>query len=297
MNETPRYRYASDKIENAVFYLPFAYLYRVRLGTPAKLLSWMLLYIFPTLFFSACLWEKSGTNMTLFLADYFLILIAVFGIYESGYIFNDTLSIRGERNPSIRLYPDNLQYFYMHLPHVFVVRGAVVLAALIGLCIINNNSTAIVITVGAVVAVAILFALYNNWRSAYNAFLYPFLVFSRYIVFLIPFFSSIENGFNDFDMLVVALLFLCFPLLNAIERFSMPRKRFAFIKRIIPEEESKTLFRVYYYGILLPVLFVVLYSTSSFAANMLCPFVLLAWHRIVVFAVTLRYTPKNYLQG
>lgn len=302
-----RYRYASEKIENIVFYLPFAYLYRVRLGTPAKLLSWLLIYIFPTLFYSASLWLQwynptvSSDVMSpwVFVANYVLILVAAFGIYECGYIYNDGLSILHEQSPSLRLYEHNLQYLYMHLPHIAVVRGLIIASSLIGLYLINDGSVAVVCTIGAILTVALLFAAYNSWRTKWNVLLYPFLVFSRYIVFLIPYFSPLGEGFTRYDLLTAALLFLSFPMLNAIERFSMPRHRFRFIVRLIPDEQSKTLFRVYYYAAAAVIVAILLWlcfdlQTSVFLT---APFIVLGFERLLIYAVTFHHTPKNYLQG
>ena len=61
-----RERYTRSYISNAVFYIPFAYYYAVRLGTVPKLLSWLLLYLMPTAFYSA--WGYSGAG-SLFAAN------------------------------------------------------------------------------------------------------------------------------------------------------------------------------------------------------------------------------------
>ena len=114
-----RLKYARPYIPNAVFYIPFAYYYAVRLGTLPKLFSWMLIYLMPTAFYSAVGYTGSWA---LFALNYGLILLAVFSIYECGYIANDTLSIRHEEQPAIRLYDYNFAHFERHKETIFCVR-------------------------------------------------------------------------------------------------------------------------------------------------------------------------------
>lgn len=280
-----RPRFASKQIPQRVFYLPFAYYYRVRLGTPAKLLSWGLIYLFPTAFYS-CL-ATDGMSPA-FLCNYILLLFAVFTLYETGYIYNDTFATRKEADPSIRLYPDNLQYFYAHYQTIIVARMMLVICVLIILLCLHPTPLWWLTSL-SVLLIAPIFYTYNRIRNRYNVFLYPLLVFSRYIPFLIPYLNS-----NNIQY--IGWLFLSFPLLNAIERFSMPRYRYPLIRCLIPNEETKSLFRAAYYVLTSMVATLVLLNGHC-SLLPLIPMYILGAYRLAIYILTRFYTPKNYLKG
>ena len=288
MQQNPdiRARYAREHIPNAVFYIPFTYYYVVRLGTFPKLLSWLLIYIMPTAFYSA--FTYSGTPWP-FIGNYLLTLIAAFSLYELGYIANDTVAIRYEEQPAIRLYPHNFAHVDKYRIWIYLLRICYAVAAML---FIPSLACQI-----AILAILPIFALYNRWRSHYNVLLYPFLVFSRYLPFMLIY---------DFDWLATLMLFLSFPLLNWLERFSMPRHRFPFMRILIPTEDSKTAFRVWYYALILALCVVgfLLFSfdfqrsgLSTFSAAVFIPIILLFLYRLALLVILRYHHPKNYLNG
>ena len=294
----PRYRYASESISNAVFYVPFVYFYQVRLGTVAKLLSWAVLYLFPTLYYSAMLAFASGqhtVDKVTFLAGYVLLLLATFTLYETGYILNDCVAIRRETEPTIRLYDYNFEFFRHRYRSILSIRLCIIIVALASFALLFGISSNTLITIGAVMMVGIIFFIYNDMRSLWNVALYPLLVFSRYIVFLIPYLCSMADANS------VILLFLVFPLPNALERLSMPRHRFRVMRSLIPDENAKTKTRIWYYLILTPILFLIYTIIGQYSyiqtALMLVPFVVMLCHRTAIWLLTLHHAPRNYLQG
>ena len=279
-----RPRYARPYIPNAVFYIPFAYYYAVRLGTLPKLFSWMLIYLMPTAFYSAVGYTGSWP---LFALNYGLILLAVFSIYECGYIANDTLSIRHEEQPAIRLYDYNFAHFERHKETIFCVRLFYTVLSMTILDLLNGGPGTNY-TVGFSITLMFgLFALYNHWRSRYNVWLYPFLVCSRYV----PFMLLMPHPWE-----VWLLLFLSFPLLNALERFSMPRYRWPLMKKLIPSEESKTLFRAIYYGVVLLLTFL-LVQAKGYTYILLIPIMILCLYRVALVFWLKKHKPENYLNG
>lgn len=279
-----RNRYAASAIPDRVFWMPFAYLYRVRLGTFPKLLSWMLLYLMPAAFYSA--WGNPCPPLR-FVLNFLLVLWSTFTLYETGYIHNDTFATRREHNPALRLYDTNLNYFYRHWKAVFACRAAYAVAGLTGLFLLNGNTPAFWRTAAAILLIIPLFLLYNHIRSRWNTLLYPLLVFSRYIPFMLLY---------PIDPLSVLLLFLSFPCLNMLERFSMPKYRFPLMRRLIPEERSKTAFRVAYYALLTPLL-ALWFHAAGISLWRLLPLCLLAAYRFALWILLRHTTPKNYLQG
>ena len=288
-NNDIRTKIVRERISNAVFYIPFGYYYVVRLGTIWKLLSWMLIYIMPTAFYS---WLTYSGSWQMFAANYVLTLAGVFTLYELGYILNDTVAVQKERQPAIRLQNRNFRHFEKHAWAIITVRVALAAAAFAGLWIFNRtgqvtDSTHLWFVSGSAVLMTALFGLYNSWRSKYNVWLYPLLVFSRYLPFMLLY---------RIDYWGILMLWISFPCVNWLERFSMPRYRFPVMRKIIPTEESKTLFRVIYYLVVvwLPLLLplpLVVKCMYMFPLEVLC------FYRIMVLFYVQHNKPKNYLNG
>lgn len=284
-----RERYARGQIDNFVFWVPPAYLYQVRLGTPWKMLSWLFIYLMPCAFYG-WLWQScdmSGAPV------FVLVTLAVVTIYELGYIFNDTVAIHKEHQPAIRLYEENMVYFRRHAWGITAARAGMSAAFLAALPAVSPYA---MYTIAAVIAIIPIFVLYNLWRGKWNVLLYPVLLFSRYVPFLVAYGSPAG---------AYVLLFLSVPCLNMIERYSMPRYRFALIRLIIPDEKAKTMFRVWYYAVVIALLYIVWYCAPSLFGNMplkgfalmLVPFYLLLGYRAAIALITRYRTPRNYLNG
>lgn len=288
-NDDIRARYAREHIPNAVFYIPFGYYYAVRLGTVWKLLSWMLIYIMPTAFYS---WLTFDGVWWQFAVNYALVLMAVFSLYELGYIFNDTVAIRREQQPAIRLYEPNFRHFKQYMWVIVVVRLFYAVQA-IGLLVLLNkhwhttDSRHIWFVRLCIIGMLLVFWIYNNWRSKYNVWLYPLLVFSRYLPFMLLY---------RIDGWAILMLWLSFPMVNWLERFSMPRYRFPVMRKLIPTEQSKTLFRAVYYMVILLV--PLLMPKPLIATYMyLFPIEILCFYRLMLLLVVKHHKPKNYLNG
>ena len=252
---------------SAAFYIPFAYLYSVRLRSITKLLSWLLLYILPTAFYSSMGYTGDAWSFAL---QYTLVLIATFTLYETGYIFNDTLAIRREEHPSLRLTEDQTAYFFAHRWTILATRLFIAAACLGILSTVHHTSYIVHLSLSLVIML-VLFALYNRWRNRYNVFLYVWLVFSRFV----PFMCLAEHGAFDY-----MLLFVSYPMLIGMERFSMPSYRWGLMGKLIPDEPSKARFRAAYYCLALVIL-VPYCLCSGRTLYPLTPIAILAVYRIL----------------
>ena len=282
-NNDFRAKHVRSHIANAVFYIPFGYYYAVRLGTLPKLLSWLLIYIMPTAFYSFNTYEGAWLP---FAVNYLLVLLAVFSLYELGYILNDTIAIQREEQPAIRLYPNNFEHFSRYSRLIVLARFSYAALALAVLYLINNTLLTLPL-VANILLIPVIFAIYNSWRSKQNVWLYPVLVFSRYLPFMLLY---------NMDGLAILMLFISFPLVNMLERFSMPRYRFPLMRKLIPTEDSKTLFRTVYYLIViwLPLLLPLPITTKYIY---MFPLEILCFYRLMLYFIVKHCRPTNYLNG
>lgn len=182
------------------------------------------------------------------LLRFVILAFSVVSYYELGYIQNDTLSLSREKNPTIRLNDEDLDYCLNHLPIIFVTRLIFVALLLIVYVMISPCGLALNVTLLSFLTLLPFFVLYNNIRGLASVLFYPFLVSVRYLVLICP-----CVGKQDF-WIITLLVLLSYPIEIGIERFSIPKKRYGIMGRIIPNEKSKARFRALYYFVILLLL-------------------------------------------
>lgn len=174
-------------MKKLIFYLPILYLYKTRLKTLLKLFSWIYIYIIPIiclLFFQNQEWSLSIKNILYSL----LSIITVYNFYEIGYIQNDTETIKIEKNPTMRINHEQLNYYDKYKIIIYGFRF------LLGFILIYILSILGSITVGCIyysigiVSILIVYQLYNRMRSNWNMLFYFMLSTLKYIapLFLFP---------------------------------------------------------------------------------------------------------------
>lgn len=251
-----------------IFYIPTAYLHRVRLDSSlGRILSWWFLLIVPTMGYYLLLLPSVSLSAV---GMYVLLLGAVVPYYELGYMFNDTYTTRRETSPTLRLSHEQTRYFYQHAGMIVGIRMVLVLGLL---CLYgelnawNHNS---MITIAAAIMLLPVFAIYNRIRGLAAVCFYPILICWRYLVFLLP--AIGEESFGICTILTI----LSYPFLISLERYSMPNRRYGCMAKILPNEASKQIFRAVYYVTLLIALLPVWWH----APELSLPIVLLALYRL-----------------
>ena len=209
-----------------IFYLPFTYFYFTRLKTPSKGFGWFFSYVIPIVIGTNCI---SVDQLSLVI----ILIVAIYTVYEYGYIYNDSFTIKKETNPTLRLENDQIQYARQNITKILVLRS---FSSIFLHCIISLQYSIIPILI------LIVYYLYNSCRSRLNLLLHFFLVTLRFCsIFLIT------SGFVPFLFSI-----LLFPSLNLVERMSESRFSFGgFIKR----RSNIIEYRVYYYSLLVIVFY------------------------------------------
>lgn len=229
-----------------IFYVPTIYLFKVRLeGNIRKFLSWWFLLIAPTLGYTALIDDSLGF---MGLSRFFILAFSVVSYYELGYMHNDTLSLSREKDPTIRLNDDEYDYCLTHLPRILATRLIIVAILMVMYVMLNPCGLALKVTLFFFLILLPIFGIYNNIRGLASVLFYPILVSVRYMVLIFPCVGSPDFG------IITLLLLLSYPIEIGIERFSMPKKRYGFMGRIIPDEKSKARFRALYYLVIIILL-------------------------------------------
>ena len=237
---------SKDKNTNLLFWIPMQYNFSIRLkNNLPKIISWLFINLFPTSYYALIGSENITPKTIITLIIY---TISFFYLYEFGYIQNDLISTKKEKNPTERLSPSQKKYASENYNLIKYCRILIfIISALIILFLDPTQNTIIAISISFICF--ILFQIYNNWRSHYNAFLYFWLVACRFI----PFIFIINNNSSQL-ILHTILILLIYPLEIGIERFSMPKYRYPIISQVIPSEKSKNIFRFIYYFVITTIL-------------------------------------------
>ena len=268
-----------------LFYIPFAYLFRVRMRSVGKFVSWCFLLLVPTLtyFFLSLPIE---TPLWTAILSYLLLFCSIVPYYELGYMYNDTYTTRQEEKPSLRLTNAQTAYFYQHIRSIYILRLLWTFALLATLGTINHWQTNSILTIAWVLLLLPVFQVYNHIRGLKAVLFYPVLVCWRYIPFLLYGYSS-----ANWWALLLLLLF-AYPVEISIERFSMPRHRYPWIRRLIPDEPSKAKFRCSYY-VVCTILATILIYDNSLPYIALIPYIVFTIYRIVIYTYALISSKNN----
>lgn len=228
-----------DKIQvmnNILFYLPFFYLFRSRLGVRFEQISWIILYP-GFLLFTGYIYH----------IDWVLILVliaALINVYEIGYMWNDYGTVVTEKNPSLR-FEDGKSYVLGHFKRIVLVRYTITFLFLDTLYRSNKIGwNDFIELMGLIGILQLVFILHNKIRNNVNIITYFSLVGLRYTIPLMPWFEMKQ---------ILAVLTL-FPLVRTLEYASKERFHLNELQWI---RKHLDLSRVFFYTVIL-VLFIIL---------------------------------------
>lgn len=233
-----------------LFFLPFLYTYKTRLNSGVSLLSWIAIY--PTLLFIFCfLWapDLSVSEIMIF----FISLVIIYNLYEIGYIYNDTETIKIEEKPTLRLSSIYLKLYYLNKRCIYVFR----LFLSLFLCYLLTCYFSVnLLNVAIAWLILPVFFTYNKIRSRLNLVLHFFLVTLRYFG---PVFITMGNDGWLWKLFYIALLF---PFANLFERCREQRFELSFFRRL---SFSNMQWRQGYYFLILLIALIIYLSGFPFS--------------------------------
>ena len=161
--------------------------------------------------------------------------LAIYSVYELGYIENDTMTIRSEHEPTIRLSQTQMAYVDQHWYQIVVIRvlvATLLLAASHGAPGFNWFALALLCLIPT-------FMFYNRIRGRANALLHPLLVGIRFCAPLILLMPKPE---------ILLFGFLLFPVANSLNgrRSALPATRAS--GDMVNEPGVWTLVLLWYFG-------------------------------------------------
>ncbi len=203
--------------EYLLYYIPFLYFYKTRLKSFLKFISWMCIYVFP-IFLFVVFFQKNTFNPE----DIIIILLSmilVYVLYEIGYIFNDTETIRKEVNPTLRLNKKQFDFYYANKVTIYIFRFVIALSLSVELAFLEIPLFNSLLPW----AIVLVYMLYNYFRSRVNLLLHFILVTLRYSLPILM--------VTGVKIEVVLYIMLVFPVVNLIERCGEKRFNIDFFSK------------------------------------------------------------------
>lgn len=205
--------------------LPVSYTFSSRIMTSHERVSWCLIYPIFLLFTFLVYGDVNLVNIVCFV----LTVVATVALYETGYLYNDFITVKNEKKPTIR---ENRHFKKSNLKKYFVSRVSVVALVIYLIPLFLEDSYIVLLVSSLVLATA--FYLHNTVRSVLNVITYFLVSSSKYVVPLIL--------FVDLDVLIAVIL--AFPLIRTLEHSTKIKYNLIWVQKRI---ENFDVFRVYYY--------------------------------------------------
>jgi len=177
--------------------------------------------------------------------DYLLLTLLVYSLYEVGYLWNDTYTIRKEKNPTLRLNHKELAYVLSHKSTIYEIR--LLLAVFITLYVLMEHdwSTGSLRAILAAWSILLVYALYNTVRGHLSFVLHLLLLMLRYTSAWL----LVSKG-SLLSMLMLTLFIFPLPIMMEIVAKGKFGITYRFTSWYLKDYSKRYLFRLKYYSLL-----------------------------------------------
>lgn len=239
------------------FFLPLFYFTSTRISSFSKLVSWGIIYIVPTAYIAL---HYSPYRQTGSLLIYLLQLLIIYNYYETGYIENDTETIKRETNPTLRLSPADFDFYERNKFWIYSTRLITAILLSLFLLWINGPEPGYFLFTVVTFSLLIIYNIYNRIRNRVTLLLHFLLVSIRFLSF--PLLFCGKSALPDVSFL---WLFAVFPVINLLERASIRRFGFSRLQFITSSDNQLNEFRMWYYLLTTLLLFFAAWMNEGLA--------------------------------
>ena len=248
--------------------VPYCYFIKTRLNKPAQQISWFLVYFIPVLIFS--FYHGFNILLPVCLAYYIVNLV-----YENGYIQNDIVTSRKEKNPTRRVDEIESELLYKNIGSIFCFRFLLLFLLLVLLFFLTEKVYFNIFLFLAFL-LQILFFSYNLFRNRVNFYLILPLSYLRFYAPILPF-LLVDSNYSE----VIALFFV-YPFAKFLEFSKESKFNFIYLPRFVGLIDF---FRVKYYFIVLLFLVYMYFYTSCDVVFSISVVVYYFFYRLVSYLI------------
>ncbi|MCB1692431.1 MAG: hypothetical protein KDI19_06665 [Pseudomonadales bacterium] len=251
-----------------IFLVPMAYFFATRLSGVFAAVSWIAIY--PLAIAVSAVLYVSPFDLESWLGVV-LAMLAVYSLYELGYMDNDTRTVARESSPTERLTDTEKRFFLRYRWRIVVFRLVFVAALLVCIrLLVPYNVGGFYGLLAGLGAIAVGFVLYNSTRGRLNLPLHGLLVGAR---FCTPGLIVVPAGRWEY----LTLMLVAFPLPNLVERAGEGRYDIQPLARVAAHRDG---FRVIYYSLALFAAAALFYESRIGILSL----IVLAWFFLVRLA-------------
>lgn len=264
--------------------IPMYYTFYSRFKTTFDKISWMIIYFIPVL-------VLIFTNYTLqfywLISTFLIAVMSVYSVYEIGYIENDVITIKKEKNPTIRIRETEIRYIDNNYKKIISLKLLIIIALLSCLMILNTHfglNLNIYPFILSLVLMRVLFYLHNFIRNNFNILTFFLLSVLKYFTVVLLYFSSEKSVHLLFFIL------LMFNIPRTLEHSTKIKYNVVFLQNAIGNHD---VFRVkYYFTVLVSLLLLRLFIVyNSFYIFIICWF--LAYRFFVLLALKFKFFERK----
>lgn len=215
---------------------PYLYFLKTRLKGKIQRVSWFLVYFVPNIFLYLYFtnFEFSFNNLSIMI----LSLILINYIYDNGYIQNDVILTKNEKNPTIRLDIQILENVRKNISKIFILRFIISILIIYFLYFLIEDIQKFILLLVISISLQILYLIYNSVRSVLNLYLILPLSYIRFYGFIVPF----VNYENLLEFIILTTFI--YPFSKFLEFTKRPRYGYVFLSNLVGDVDR---FRIKYY--------------------------------------------------
>lgn len=216
---------------------PYLYFLKTRLKGKIQGVSWFLVYFVPNIFLYLYFtnFEFSFNNLSIMI----LSLILINYIYDNGYIQNDVILTKNEKNPTIRLDIQILENVRKNISKIFILRFIISILIIYFLYFLIEDIQKFILLLVISISLQILYLIYNSVRSVLNLYLILPLSYIRFYGFIVPF----VNYENLLEFIILTTFI--YPFSKFLEFTKQPRYGYVFLSNLVGDVDR---FRIKYYS-------------------------------------------------
>jgi hypothetical protein len=254
-------------------------------------MSLMLIYVIPILYLMLIETKDIYTIKYIIFLGCFGI-IALYNIYEIGYIQNDTETIKTESNPGIRLLEENYVYYESHKRYIYCWRLFLSIVFSVSFFFLLELKSFVFFELSLIV-ILLLYQCYNKIRNRSLMLTYFFLISIRYI-------SPLMMIYEHISYQTILCVLMINPVIKTISfkatKPTIEVKHNLFFRKYILRFNPQRLtgYRAIAYIIELMIVFI-LYFNGIFSIKYVFPILYMFLYRFFIWLAVkfkvMKYTP------
>ncbi|WP_297521425.1 hypothetical protein [uncultured Clostridium sp.] len=225
------------------YIIPFFYTLYTRTKGMGKKVAYLFTFIFPVLLYAVTVAYNNKSNFLLTIVTIIISLIGTMSIYEIGYIRNDVFTIKKEKNPTLRLRREELEYVEKKIIPILIIKYGIAILSIVLTFVLGMNFINYII---GLILIEVFYFIHNSVRGKLSIGSFFVLSTLRYITPLMVLHTNVVST------IIVFILIISIP--RTLEKAA--EKKFNIKNLSFIRNSNLNILRAIYYIILLAVILI-----------------------------------------